>query len=43
MTDTEPDELDLSPAESLLFWVALGIALFAFGGFVAGVLYPFYM
>lgn len=43
MTDTEPEDIDLSPAESLLFWVVLGIAVCAFGGFVAGVLYPFYM
>ena len=43
MTDTEPDELDMSPAESLLFWLVLAVAVCAFGGFVAGVLYPFYM
>lgn len=43
MTDTEPDDIDLSPAESLLFWFVLLVAVVAFGGFVAGVLYPFYM
>ena len=42
MTDNEPDDIDLSPAEILLFWVVLGIAVCAFGGFVAGVLYPYY-
>lgn len=43
MTDTEPDDIDLSPAEILLIWVVVALATFAAAGFVAGVLYPFYM
>ena len=43
MTDTEPDDIDLSPAEILLFWVVVALATCVAAGFVAGVLYPFYM
>jgi len=38
----EPDDIDLSPAASLLFWLVLDLAFFAAFGFIAGVLYPFY-
>lgn len=40
MTDT--DDIDLTPAESLLFWFIWALACFATGGFIAGVLYPYY-
>ena len=36
------DDLDLSPAESLLFWAVLAIELFAVSGFVAVVLYSYF-
>lgn len=36
------DDIDLSPAESLLFWAVLALAAFGIFGFVAGVLYPYF-
>ena len=42
MTGTEPDD-DYGQSDSLLFWFVIALTFFAFGGFVAGVLYPFYM
>jgi hypothetical protein len=39
---TDNDDIDLTPAESLLFWAVLALAFFAVTGFVAGVLYPYY-
>lgn len=41
MTDAEPD--DDSQSDSLLFWFVIALFCFAAAGFVAGVLYPFYM
>jgi hypothetical protein len=38
---TEPTDIDLSPAESLLFWIVLLLTLFGVTGFCAGLLYPF--
>jgi len=38
---TDHDDIDLTPGESLLFWATVSIAIFAVGGFVAGLLYPF--
>lgn len=38
-----PDDIDLSPAESLLFWVVVALAIFAVTGFCAGLLYPIFM
>lgn len=40
---TEPDDIDLSPTASLIFWLVVALACFAVTGFIAGVLYPFYM
>ena len=42
MTDTEPDD-DFGQSDSALFWLVIAAAFFAATGFVAGVLYPFYM
>lgn len=38
-----PEDIDLSPAESLLFWFVLALAVFAVTGFCAGLLYPFFL
>jgi hypothetical protein len=38
---TDPEDIDLTPGESLLFWCTTCIAIFAVGGFCAGLLYPF--
>ena len=37
------DDHHMSTAESLLLWLVVALATFAAAGFVAGVLYPFYM
>jgi hypothetical protein len=39
----DPNDIDLSPAASLLFWLVVALSIFAVVGFCAGVLYPFYM
>ena len=36
-----PEDIDLTPGESLLFWCTTCIAIFAASGFCAGLLYPF--
>lgn len=40
MTNTDDIEIGL---DDLLFWVIWALACFAVTGFIAGVLYPFYM
>lgn len=42
MTVNPKDETEAGP-DDVLFWVVLAIAFFAAAGFIAGVLYPFYM
>lgn len=42
MTDY-PDDIDLTPGESLLFWVVIALAIFVVSGFCAGLLYPIFM
>ena len=37
------DDHHMSTAEILLFWVVVALATCVAAGFVAGVLYPFYM
>ena len=37
----DPEDIDLTPGESLLFWATVSIAIFAASGFCAGLLYPF--
>lgn len=38
----QDDDIDLTPGESLLFWSALSITVFAVCGFCAGLLYPYW-
>ena len=45
MNHANQDELndDYEQSDSALFWLVIAIAVFTTTGFVAGVLYPFYM
>ncbi len=38
-----PDDIDLTPGESLFFWAVVALAIFAVTGFCAGLLYPIFM
>lgn len=38
---TDPTDVDLTPAESLLFWAVIALAVVAVTGFCAGLVYPF--
>ena len=42
MTDTT-DDIDLTPAQSLVFWAVLAITTLAVTSFCAGLLYPFFL
>lgn len=41
MTDY-PDDPDADPEASLLFWLVIGVVIFAVTGFCAGLLYPYF-
>lgn len=36
---TPPDDIELSPLESLLMWTVVAMAIFGIGGFISGLLY----
>lgn len=42
MTTTDQDD-DYRQTDSALFWIVIAVAFFAAAGFIAGVLYPYYM
>ena len=38
-----PDDIDMEPDASLLFWLVIGVVIFWAACFCAGLLYPIFM